>query len=192
MGCAVSYPPITVDRTIHHLVPVLAKALRPAPDACAHPWSIDGTLIPVHDQSITAISKNYRRSINTQIIICAHRRRVVIGGQCWPGNRNDVVVARATVAHLLAGQREILGDGGYRGINSITSPARDTSGQIIRDDHYRAHRRIRARVEHVIARIKDWQILRQCRRRGDAINHSLQIVAGLWNLKPFSQLRVNS
>ena len=112
----------TVDRIIHHLVPVLAKALRPAPDASTPPWIIDGTLIPVHDQSITAISKNYRRSINTQIIICAHRRRVVIAGQCWPGNRNDVVVARQTVTHLLAGQHEILGDGGYRGIDSITSP----------------------------------------------------------------------
>lgn len=79
----------TVDRTIHHLVPVLAKALRPAPDASTHPWIIDGTRIPVHDESITAISKNYRRSINTQIIICAHRRRVVIAGQCWPGNRDE-------------------------------------------------------------------------------------------------------
>ncbi|WP_148286598.1 transposase family protein [Mycobacterium canetti] len=58
-----------------------------------------------------------------------------------------------------ARRREILGDGGYRGIDSITSPARDKSGRIIRDDQYRAHRRIRARVEHVIARIKDWQIL---------------------------------
>lgn len=182
----------TADRIIGHLVPVLANALPPAPDTSAHPWIIDGTLIPVHDQSITAISKNYRRSINTQIIICAHRRRAVTAGQCWPGNRNDDVVARATVTHLLAGQCEILGDGGYRGIDSITSPARDKSGRIIRDDHYRAHRRIRARVEHVIARIKDWQILRQCRRRGDAINHSLQIVAGLWNLKACSQLRVNS
>jgi hypothetical protein len=54
------------------------------------------------------------------------------------------------------------------------------------------HRRIRARVEHVIARLKDWQILRQCRRRGDAINHSLHIIAGLWNLKTRNQLRVNS
>jgi hypothetical protein len=161
---------------------VLAKALRPAPDTSTHPWIIDGTLIPVHDQPITAISKNYRRSINTQIIICAHRRRVITTGQCWPGNRNDVVVARATVAHLL-GDHEILGDGGYRGITSINSPPRDNTGRIIRDDTYRAQRKIRARVEHVIARIKDWQILRQCRRRGDAINHSLQIVAGLWNLK---------
>jgi hypothetical protein len=72
------------------------------------------------------------------------------------------------------------------------APGRDKAGRIIGDDSYRAHRRIRARVEHVIARIKDWQILRQCRPRGNAINHSLQIVAGLWNLKASSQLRVNS
>jgi hypothetical protein len=142
-------------------------------------------------ESITAISKNYRRSVNAQIIICAHRRRVVVAGRCWPGNRNDVVVARATVGHLLA-NREILGDGGYRGVNAITTPRRDPTGRIIRDDHYRVHRRIRARLEHVIARLKDWQILRQCRRRGEAINHSLQIIAGLWNLKTHNQLRVTS
>lgn len=181
-----------VDRIIHHLVPVLARGLRPAPDNSPHPWIIDGTLIPVHDQSITAISKNYRRSVNTQIIICAHLRRVVLAGQCWPGNRNDVIVARRTVAHLLDGDRVILGDGGYRGIASITGPRRDHTGRIIHNEHYRTHRRIRARVEHVIARLKDWQILRQCRRRGEAINHSLQIIAGLWNLKTPRQLRVNS
>ncbi|GAB4983991.1 hypothetical protein MAHJHV61_18240 [Mycobacterium avium subsp. hominissuis] len=172
----------TVDRVIHHLVPVLAQALQPNPAAGTGPWIIDGTLIPVHDQSITAISKNYRRSVNTQIIICAHRRRVLIAGRCWPGNRNDVIVARHTVAQLL-NDHVVLGDGGYRGITTITSPRRDHTGRIVRDEQYRAHRRIRARVEHVIARLKDWQILRQCRRRGDAINHSLQIVAGLWNLK---------
>jgi DDE family transposase len=116
---------------------------------------------------------------------------VLIAGQCWPGNRNDVVVARHTVAQLLDG-RVVPGDGGYRGITSITTPRRDHTGRIIRDDRYRAHRRIRARVEHVITRLKDWQILRQCRRRGDAINHSLQIVAGLWNLKTHNQIRVNS
>jgi hypothetical protein len=110
---------------------------------------------------------------------CAHRRRVVTVGQCWPGNRNDVVVARHTVAHLLTGHHDILGDSGYRGVDTITSAARDKTGRIIRDDHHRAHRRIRARVEHVIARLKDRQLLRQCRRRGQAINHSLQIIAGL-------------
>jgi hypothetical protein len=182
----------TIDRVLHHLVPVLSGALRPAPDNTTHPWIIDGTLIPVHDQSITAISKNYRRSVNTQIIVCAHRRRVLAAGQCWPGNRNDVIIARHTMAHPLTGQRVILGDSGYRGITSITTPRRDHTGRTIHDDHYRTHRRTRARVEHVIARLKDWQILRQCRRRGDAINHSLQIIAGLWNLKTRRQLRVIS
>lgn len=130
------------DRIIHHLVPVLARALRAAPHDSSHLWIIDGTLIPVHDQSITAISKNYRRSVNTQIIICAHRRRVLVAGQCWPANRNDVIVARHTVLQILD-RRVVLGDGGYRGIPSITSPPRDKTGRIIRDDHYRAHRRIR-------------------------------------------------
>jgi hypothetical protein len=78
------------------------------------------------------------------------------------------------------------------GITSITTPRPDQTGRIIRADHYRAHRRTRARVEHVIARLKDRQILRQCRRRGQAINHSPQIVAGLWNLKTPNQSRVNS
>jgi len=56
----------TIDPVIHHLVPILAHALQPAPDDTTYPRIIDGTLIPVHDQSITAISKNYRRSVNTQ------------------------------------------------------------------------------------------------------------------------------
>lgn len=187
----------TIDRIIHHLIPVLADALRPTSacdDACDddRPWIIDGTLIPVHDQSMTAISKNYRRSVNTQMIISADNRRVIAVGACRPGNRNDVVVARHTVADLIDGARTVLGDGGYRGITTITGPRRGPGGRIIRDHHWRAHRRIRARVEHVIARLKDWQILRQCRRRGQAINHSLHIVAGLWNLKTYRQLRVNS
>jgi hypothetical protein len=131
-----------VDRIIHHLVPVLAHTLRPAPDTSNHPWIIDATLIPVHRQSITAISNNYRRSLNTQIIICAHRRRVAQAGQCWPANRNDVIVARHTVAHLLDG-RIVLGDRGYRAITSITTghaaasePASSTSSPGSRTPRY--------------------------------------------------------
>jgi len=182
----------TVDRIVHHLVPVLADSLRPTGVCGDGTWIIDGALIPVHDQAITAISKNYRRSVNTQILINADTRRVGAVGRCWPGNRNDVVVARHTVADLIDGSQTVLGDGGYRGITTITGPRRGPGGRIIRDHHWRAHRRIRARVEHVIARLKDWQIPRQCRRRGPAINHTLHIVAGLWNLKTYRQLRVTS
>jgi hypothetical protein len=48
----------------------------------------------------------------------------------------------------------VLGDGGYRGIPAITDPQRDKTGHIIRDDRYRVHRRIMARVERAIARLK--------------------------------------
>jgi hypothetical protein len=160
----------TVDRIVHHLVPVLADALRPDTTAHSGPWIIDGTLIQVHDHTITAVSKNYRRSSNTQIIISAHTRGVVTVGHRWPGNRNDASLP----VQLLTGGRQLLGDGGYRGITTITTPGRDMTGCTIRDHRYRPHRRIRARVEHVIARLKDWQILRQCRRRGRAINHSFR------------------
>jgi len=153
--------------------PAPADGLRPTPANNAHPPIIDATPIPAHDQAITAISKNYRRSVNAEVVLCADRRRVVAVGRSWPGNRNHVIVARATVPHLLTGEHVILGDGGYRGIPAITAPAQDRSGRIIRDDNYRAHRRIRARLEHVPARLKDWQILRQCRRPGQAINHIL-------------------
>ncbi|WP_141659255.1 hypothetical protein [Mycobacterium europaeum] len=54
------------------------------------------------------------------------------------------------MTQLLDG-RVVLGDGGYRGITSITAPRRDKTGRIIRNDLYRTYRRISARVEHVIA-----------------------------------------
>jgi hypothetical protein len=69
--------PSTVDRIIDHLVPILARALQPNPDGHDRPWIVDRTLIPVRDQSISAISKNYRRSVNTQIIIGA------ASAVCW-------------------------------------------------------------------------------------------------------------
>ncbi|MDT5124804.1 MAG: hypothetical protein QOH54_448 [Mycobacterium sp.] len=39
----------TIDRAIHHLMPILARSLQPEPDHSTHPWIIDGTPIPVHD-----------------------------------------------------------------------------------------------------------------------------------------------
>jgi hypothetical protein len=109
-----------------------------------------------------------------------------------PDDRNEIVAARHTVAHLLDGGRGILGDGGYLGIPTITTSRRDKSACTMPDNHYRQRRRITACVQHVIARLKDWQILRQCRRRGNAVNQAHRIIAGLWNLKAHKQLRVKS
>ena len=70
---------------------------------------------------------------------------------------------------------------------TITGPQHNDFGRIIQDNHHSTHRR----VQHFIARLKDWRILRQC-GRSQAINHSIQIIAGLWNIKTHNQLRINS
>ncbi len=75
-------------------------------------WIIDDTLIPVHDQSITAISKNYRRSATPRSSSAPTGAALLRSGAAGSGNRNDVMVARHTVAPLLDGTRLVLGDGG--------------------------------------------------------------------------------
>lgn len=45
-----------------------------------------------------------------------------------------------------------------------------------------AHRKVRGRVEHVIGRMKNYKILRDCRQRGDGLHHAVQAVAHMHNL----------
>jgi hypothetical protein len=118
------------------------------------------------------------------LTVCRPRR--------WPGNRNDVILARHTLARLLTSHHQILGDGGYRAINAISTPRHDHTGRNIRNGYYRAPPRVQAGVEHLIAPLNHWQVPRQFRRRGRTINHSLQTIARLRNLKTHKQLRANS
>src|SRR6185295_10109213 len=55
--------------------------------------------------------------------------------------------------------------------------------RILRDRAWRRHRRRRARVEHAIARLKNWRILRDHRRRGAHLADTLQAVTFLHNLQ---------
>jgi hypothetical protein len=50
---------------------------------------VDGTLVPVHDREVAASSKNYRYSVNMQVVIDADTRLAVAVGDPLPGNRND-------------------------------------------------------------------------------------------------------
>ena len=180
-----------VDRINHALTPALAGLLEPDPGARSGLAIIDGTLIPVHDHGKPAASKNYRRSACTQVLVHRSSRRVLAVGQSWPGNRNDIIVTRHTMTeHLAAVRGPVLGDSAYRSLPGVITPRRDSSGRIIRDEHWQRHKRLRATVEHMLARLKDWAILRQCRRKADSLNQILKIVSGLHNLR--QQLRVNS
>ncbi|MGW3029273.1 transposase [Streptomyces sp. NPDC001221] len=161
----------------------LAELLGPPPADRRELWVVDGTLIPVHDRQRTAKSKNYRRSVNVQIVCRARDRRVVAVGDAWPGNCNDIVVFRKTLAETLPDHPRLSGDGGYRGCGRIRTPRRGDDGRIVKDRTYRRFRKRRSMAEHAIARLKVHQILRQCRRRGNAINHAVAGVAALHNLK---------
>lgn len=171
----------TVHRAISHLTRRVAGLLTPTTDH-RDLWVIDGTLIPVHDHTITAKSKNYRRSVCVQVVVRARDRRVVTLGEAWPGNRNDIVVHRATTAATTLPHPRVIGDGAYRAAPGITTPPprRDDN----RPDRARRYfNRRRARAEHVIARLKDWQVLRQHRRRGNTINQTFRAVAAVYNLR---------
>ena len=128
----------------------------------------------MHDQAITKPSKNYRRSVNVQVLATVDHRIVHLS-EAWPGNRNDIVVAKAAIT--LPDGITTLTDGGYRSMPGATLPPKDDLARPTE------HRRLRARIEHVLARMKDWQILRQCRRRGNAINLATRCVAFLCNLR---------
>ncbi|MGW2933353.1 transposase [Streptomyces sp. NPDC001156] len=172
-----------VHPVVDRLTEPLAELLGPPPTDHWELWVIDGTLIPVHDKKKTAKSKNYRRSVNVQVVCRAGERRVVAVGDAWPGNRNDIVVFRETLGKTLPDHPRLSGDGGSRGSDRIRTPRRGPDGRIIKDRNYRRFRWRRAVAEHTIARLKDHQILRQYRRKGDGINHAIAGVAALHNLK---------
>jgi hypothetical protein len=114
---------------------------------------------------------------------CTKDRRVVAAGEGRPENRNDTVVVKETPGKTLPEHRRLTGDGGHRGNPHIRSPRRGPDGRIIRNRNHRRFRKRRARAEHTIARLKDHQILRPCRRRGTAIDDAIAGVAALHHLK---------
>ena len=153
-------------------------------------WVVDGTLIPTRDHRTAARSKNYRWSCNAQILIRRHDLRVVATVAGTPGNRNDPVHYRGSRIETLCKEHgRVLADGGYRGVPELATP-RFRNNRIVRDATWRRHRRRRARVEHAIARLKDWRVLRDYRRQGSSLASTLQAIAVLHNLR--IELRDNS
>jgi hypothetical protein len=146
-------------------------------------WIVDGTLIPTRDHSHAARSKNYRYSCNQQVLVRRHDLRVVAIAVGGPGNRNDRIHYGGSVMQARCrAHGRVLADGGYRGIAELVTPTFD-GPRLVRDAAWRRHRKRRARVEHAIARLKTWRVLRDHRRRGRQLQASLCAVAVLHNLQ---------
>ncbi|MDW4901149.1 transposase family protein [Streptomyces californicus] len=160
----------TACRVINHLGPLLA--LRPrkrfANDTVL---IVDGTLVPTRDHTIAERSKNYRYSTNHQVVIDADTRLVVVVGRPLAGNRNDCKAWEES--------------GGYPG-TGLVIPHRRKHGQSElpdwKEEHNKSHKQVRARIEHVFARMKTWKILRDCRLKGDGVHHVMLGIARMHSL----------
>ncbi len=146
---------------------------------------VDGTLVPTRDRTVSAPAKNYRYSANLQVVIEADTRLVFIVGNPLPGNHNDCTAFGASGAEAACGRALVVADGGYQGTSAII-PHRRSRGQDQlpdwKEEHNASHRRVRARVEHVFARMKTWKILRDCRRRGKGVYWAASGIAHMHNL----------
>ncbi|WP_328407177.1 transposase family protein [Streptomyces violaceus] len=175
----------TVCRVIQRLGPLLAlePAPRPVPGT-DRLWIVDGTLIPVRDRQIAASSRNYRFSANVQVIIDADTRLVVASARPAPGNKADAHVWRESDLPAVAADTTVIADGAYLGTGLIVPHRRRAGRPLLRgqEEDNAEHRRVRARVEHTFARMKNWKILRDCRQRGDGLHHAVQAVATMHNL----------
>ena len=147
---------------------------------------VDGTLIPTRDHRLAAPSKNYRYSTNLQVAIDADTRLVIALGDPQPGNRNDTIVYRSSGIDLQLAGRPVIADGGYRGNPEVVIPYRKpTDGSALppwKEHRNTVHRTVRARVEHTLARLKVYKILRDYRRAAHTLATTASGIAHLHNI----------
>ncbi len=172
------------NRVIDHLGPKLALPPRRRfrEDAVL---IVVGTLVPTRDHTVAEQSKNYRYSTNHQVVVDTDTRLVVVLGRPLPGNRNDCRAWAESGAKVAVGKTVTIADGGYRGTGLVIPHRRRSADEELpgwKQAHDKSHRQVRARVEHVFARMKTWKILRDCRLRGDGVHHAMRGIAHLHNL----------
>jgi hypothetical protein len=168
--------------TLSALLALAPAVRRGADQVCI----VDGTLVPLRDRSLAARSKNYRYSANVQVAIDANTRLVIATGEALPGNRNDCQAYRDSGIETKLAGRHVMADGAYQGNPGVIIPyrkPRDGGGLTDWQEELNAvHRSVRARVEHALARMKNWKILRDHRRKARALNDTVAGIAFLHNL----------
>ena len=175
---------------VHRVVDRIAPLLALSPVTALHDLDtvliVDGTLIPTHDRSVSASSKNYRYSVNMQVVIDADTRLGIAVGNTVPGNRHDSRAYRDSGVDQQCAGAHVMADGGYLGNPEVIIPYRKPGkGKHLpewKEDLNTVHKSIRARVEHALAHLKSWNILRNCRRKGDGVWYALRGVVQMRNL----------
>ncbi len=93
-------------------------------------------------------------------------------------------MGRESGAKAAVGKTLTITDGGWPGTGLVMPHRRRKGGELPdwKQAHNKSHKQVRARVEHVFARMKTWKILRDCRLRGDGVHHAMLGIARLHNL----------
>jgi hypothetical protein len=102
-------------RVVDHLAPHLTLAPVRRKHGLDTVLIVDGTLVPVHDRSVSASSKNYRFSANMQVVIDANTRLTIAVGEPLPGNRNDCRAFTESGVDQACEGAHMMADGGYQG-----------------------------------------------------------------------------
>lgn len=109
---------------------------------------VDGMLVPTYDWTVTASSKNYRYSVNMQVVIDADTRLTVAVGTPTPGNRNDCRAYRDSGVDQQCRGAQVMADGGYRGNPEVIMPYRKPGkGRALpawQEELNTVHKRVRA------------------------------------------------
>ena len=173
-------------RVVDHLAPHLTLApvrRKHSPDTVV---IVDGTLVPVHDRSVSASSKNYRYSAKpTGLDRRQHEadgrgRRPVAGQpQRLPGLYR---IRRRPILRRRAGDGRRRLPGQSQCDHALPQTPRRQRTAPWKQDLNTVHKRVRARVEHSLAHMKSWNVLRNCRRKGRAVYYATSAVALMRNL----------
>ncbi len=149
----------TVCRVIQWLGPLLAvEPVSRTGGAAERLWIVDNTLVPVRDRTVGSSSRNYRFSANVQVIVNADTCLVIAAARPVPGTTADAHAWRNSGPSEHCQGVTVLGDGAYlncgMGVPQRKRPHRPLlPGE---EEDNAAHRKVRARVEHVIGRMKNY------------------------------------
>lgn len=147
----------TVCRVIQRLGPLLVlEPLSRPTDAADRLWIVDGTLVPVRDRTIGASSRNYRFSANVQVIVDADTRLMIAAARPTLCTTADAHAWRASVLAEHCQDVTVLGDGAYLNCGMVVPHRKRPRRPLLAGEEAdnAAHRTVRARVEHVIGRMK--------------------------------------
>jgi DDE superfamily endonuclease len=168
------------------VAPVLAEFIpTPAEIAGGSSVLVDGTLVPTWDwkhRDDLYSDHHGDHGVNLQVAGTWANHQLVAVGEPVPGARHDAYAWYASgLAEQLA-DLDVIGDLGYLGLG-LTTGTRKPRGGDLSDDRKEANQaisRFRARMEHIIAHLKNWKILSH-RYRGplDKLDEIIRAVVGL-------------